>query len=119
MTLNDYYEILGLPVNSSVDEIKQAYRKKARLYHPDINPSPDAKDLFINITEAYEFLISNHDKIITDDQAYYQAMEENTGRTVPVNVPQHIPVHLTGHSEIPIYTKPPGYLTAQLSLSVL
>jgi hypothetical protein len=76
MTLNDYYEILGLPVNSSVDEIKQAYRKKARLYHPDINPSPDAKDLFINITEAYEFLISNHDKIITDDQAYYQAMED-------------------------------------------
>ena len=52
MTLTDYYELLGLPVNSSIDEIKKAYRKKARLYHPDINPEPDAKDHFISITEA-------------------------------------------------------------------
>jgi hypothetical protein len=76
MTLTDYYEILGLPINSSVDEIKKAYRKKARLYHPDINPAPDAKDHFISITEAYEFLISYHEKINTDDQAYQQAMED-------------------------------------------
>lgn len=76
MTLNDYYELLELPVNSSVEEIKKAYRKKARLYHPDINPSPEAKDLFINVTEAYEFLIANHEKIISDDQDYYQAMED-------------------------------------------
>jgi curved DNA-binding protein CbpA len=76
MTLNDYYRILDLPFNSSVDEIKKAYRKKARLYHPDINPSPDAKEMFINVTEAYEFLISNHEKIKTDDQEYHQAMED-------------------------------------------
>jgi hypothetical protein len=76
MTLTGYYEILGLPVNSSVEEIKKAYRKKARLYHPDINPSPNAKDLFISITEAYEFLIANHEKIKSDDQAYHQAMED-------------------------------------------
>jgi hypothetical protein len=76
MTLTDYYEILDIPVNSSVEEIKKAYRKKARLYHPDINPSPNAKDLFISITEAYEFLIANHEKFQTDDQAYRQAMED-------------------------------------------
>lgn len=76
MTLTDYYEILGIPVNSSIDEIKKAYRKNARLYHPDINPSPDAKDRFICITEAYEFLIANHEKIKSDDQAYQEAMEE-------------------------------------------
>jgi curved DNA-binding protein CbpA len=76
MTLTDYYEILGLPVDSSVEEIKKAYRKKARLYHPDINPSANAKDLFISITEAYEFLLTNHEKIKSDDQAYYQAMED-------------------------------------------
>jgi hypothetical protein len=76
MTLTDYYEILDLPANSSVEEIKKAYRKKARLYHPDINPSPDAKDLFINLTEAYEFLLSYREKIKADDQAYYQAMED-------------------------------------------
>jgi DnaJ-class molecular chaperone len=76
MTITDYYEILGLPVNSSIEEIKKAYRRKARLYHPDINPSPDAKDQFISITEAYEFLIANHEKIKYDDQAYQQAMED-------------------------------------------
>ncbi len=76
MTQTDYYEILGLPDNSSVEEIKKAYRKKARLYHPDINPAPDAKDLFISVTEAYEFLIANHDKLKTDEQAYQQAMED-------------------------------------------
>ena len=60
MTLTDYYEILGLQANSTLEEIKRAYRKKARLYHPDINPASDAKDHFISITEAYEFLIANH-----------------------------------------------------------
>jgi hypothetical protein len=76
MTITDYYEILSIPFNSSIDEIKKAYRRKARLYHPDINPSPDAKDHFISITEAYEFLIANHDKIKSDDQLYQQAMDD-------------------------------------------
>lgn len=76
MTITDYYKILGLSDNASVEEIKIAYRKKARLYHPDINPSPDAKDLFIGATEAYEFLISNQGKINTDDKAYRQAMDD-------------------------------------------
>ncbi len=76
MTLTDYYEILGITLNSSVDEIKKAYRKKARLFHPDINHSPDAKDKFILITEAYEFLIAYHEKISVDDKAYKQAMED-------------------------------------------
>jgi hypothetical protein len=76
MTLTEYYEILGLPVNSSIDEIKKAYRKKARLYHPDINPAPEAKDQFIIITEAYEFLMSYHDNIKSDEQLYQQAMDD-------------------------------------------
>lgn len=76
MTLTDYYEVLGIPVNSSIDEIKKAYRNKARTYHPDVNHSPDAKDLFINATEAYEFLMANHHKIETNEEAYKQAMED-------------------------------------------
>jgi hypothetical protein len=76
MTLTDYFELLGLHADSSVEEIKKAYRKKARLCHPDINPSPNARDLFIRITEAYDFLIANHEKIKTDEQAYNQAMED-------------------------------------------
>jgi hypothetical protein len=76
LTLTDYYEILGLHVNPTVEEIKKAYRKKARLYHPDINHAPDAKDKFISATEAYEFLIAYHEKIKSDDQSYQQAMED-------------------------------------------
>jgi DnaJ domain len=76
MTITDYYEILGIPASSTIEEIKKAYRKKARLYHPDINPAPDAKDHFIIITEAYEFLIANHEKIKFNEHAYQQAMED-------------------------------------------
>jgi hypothetical protein len=76
MTLSDYYNILGIPDNASFDDIKKAYRAKARLYHPDINPAPDAKDMFITVTEAYEFLIANHDKIRKNEEAYHQAMED-------------------------------------------
>lgn len=76
MNIKDYYDILGIPVNSGPEAIKKAYRKKAYLYHPDINHSPEAKDLFISATEAYEFLISNHDRIEKDKQEYEQAMED-------------------------------------------
>jgi hypothetical protein len=76
MLVSEYYENLGLPVNSSIEEIKRAYRKKARLFHPDINHSPDAKDEFIKATEAYDFLIANHGKAQPDDQDYFRIVEE-------------------------------------------
>jgi curved DNA-binding protein CbpA len=76
MLISEYYEILGLPVNSSIEEIKKAYRKKARLYHPDINHLPDAKDKFIKVTEAYDFLMANHEKGDLDDQDYFRIVEE-------------------------------------------
>jgi len=57
----NYYEILGISIESSTDEIKTAYRKLARKYHPDINKSPDAIQMFKDITEAYEIL-SNHEE---------------------------------------------------------
>lgn len=76
MTISDYYKILELSHESSVEEIKKAYRKKAREFHPDINHSPNAKDQFICITEAYEFLVTNHEKMMTDSQAFKQAMED-------------------------------------------
>lgn len=76
MLISKYYEILGLPNNSSVEEIKRAYRIKARLYHPDVNQSPDAKDLFIGVTEAYDFLMANHEKGELDDKDYFRAVED-------------------------------------------
>lgn len=53
----DYYETLGIPKGSSADEIKKAYRKLARKYHPDVNPGDKAaEDKFKEISEAYGVL---------------------------------------------------------------
>jgi curved DNA-binding protein len=50
------YETLGVSENASADEIKKAYRKLARKYHPDINKSPEAEEKFKEINAAYEIL---------------------------------------------------------------
>jgi curved DNA-binding protein len=56
MQYKDYYEILGVPKTASQDEIKQAYRKLARKYHPDVSKLADAEARFKEINEAQEVL---------------------------------------------------------------
>ena len=64
----DYYKILGLPKTATDKEIKAAYRKLARQYHPDVNPGDkSAEDKFKNVGEAYEVL-SDADKRMKYDQ---------------------------------------------------
>jgi len=52
----DYYKTLGVPKGASTDDIKKAYRKLARQYHPDVNKKPDAEKRFKEINEAHEVL---------------------------------------------------------------
>lgn len=61
MSERDYYEILGVSRNASEDEIKSAFRKLARQYHPDVSKAPDAEEKFKEINEAYGVL-SDADK---------------------------------------------------------
>lgn len=56
MDFKDYYELLGVSEDSDSKDIKTAYRKLARKYHPDMNPDPGAEDKFKEVAEAYEVL---------------------------------------------------------------
>lgn len=56
MEYKDYYKILGVPRSATADEIKRAYRKLARQYHPDKNKAASAEERFKEINEAHEVL---------------------------------------------------------------
>jgi curved DNA-binding protein len=56
MEFRDYYARLGLEKNATQDDIKRAYRKLARKYHPDVSKEPDAEVQFKEVAEAYEVL---------------------------------------------------------------
>ncbi|KMJ60185.1 molecular chaperone DnaJ [Bacillus sp. LL01] len=73
MSKRDYYEVLGVSKSASKEEIKKAYRKLSKQYHPDINKEADAADKFKEIKEAYE--------ILSDDQK--KAHYDQFGHTDP------------------------------------
>ena len=75
----DYYESLGLQKGASEDEIKRAYRKLAKQYHPDLHPGDKiAEEKFKEIGEAYEVL-SDPDKRAKYDQYGHAAFDPNAG----------------------------------------
>src|SRR3954451_11798388 len=62
----DYYGVLGLPHGASDSDIKRAYRRMARDLHPDVNPDPEAKERFQEVTRAYEALTDPEKRRIVD-----------------------------------------------------
>lgn len=80
MSKRDYYEVLGINKSAADDEVKKAFRKLARKYHPDVNRDnpKDAEEKFKEINEAYEVL-SSPDRRAQYDQCGHTAFEGNQG----------------------------------------
>lgn len=78
MAKRDYYEVLGVTKSSTDAEIKKAYRKLSKQYHPDINKEPDAEDKFKEISEAYEIL-SDPQRKAAYDQYGHAGTDPNYG----------------------------------------
>ena len=72
MEYRDYYAIMGLPRTASADEVKRAYRKLARKYHPDVSKEPDAEARFKEVGEAYEVLKDPEKRAAYDQLGSYQ-----------------------------------------------
>src|SRR6186713_2215174 len=76
MKYKDYYAILGVRRDASVDDIKTAYRRLARKYHPDVSKEKDAEEKFKEMSEAYETLKDPEKRAAYDQLGSHRPGEE-------------------------------------------
>lgn len=82
--MSDYYSILGLTKQATDIEIKSAFRRLAKIYHPDKNPNnPNAKHLFENILKAYNVLINPHTRKRYDNNISFPSTQTKTSTQQP------------------------------------
>src|SRR5881227_3392473 len=71
-TKKDYYETLGVARGADTEDIRKAYRKLARKYHPDLNPGDkSAEERFRNVQEAYDILSDAKKRQMYDQYGFY------------------------------------------------
>lgn len=106
-SVKDYYAILGVPSTASLDEIRLAYRRQARTYHPDLSLEPNAEERFKEINEAYEILADSEKRrsydyfvggVTQEDsaQAGETARDEPVSRPIPHVTPTPTPSVASG-----------------------
>ena len=93
MAKEDFYKILGVKKDAKPDEIKKAYRRLARKYHPDVNPGDkSAEDRFKQMSEAFDVLSDPKKRKVYDRFGQYShnlanAAEAGAGATYPRGAP--------------------------------
>jgi tetratricopeptide (TPR) repeat protein len=65
MNLRDCYRLLELPPKATIADVKAAYRRLARRYHPDVSPDPESQERFIRVTAAYRQIMDQWDPATT------------------------------------------------------
>tara|TARA_B110000208_G_scaffold191674_1_gene259499 strand:- start:526 stop:1341 length:816 start_codon:yes stop_codon:yes gene_type:complete len=80
--MKKYYDILGIDKTANLSEIKNAYRKLAVKYHPDKNSEMNASEMFIEITEAYNYLIENHNNNFKENFLKEFLNKENFNKSI-------------------------------------
>jgi hypothetical protein len=109
-----YYRVLNLPPNSDDEEIKRAYRKLAKIYHPDKSGDSATETKFIRVNQAYEILMRRHDYIRAAIKKHQQRRKKrpNAGRRPP-NGPKE---RAKGYAEMRFeeFEKSPIYRTAKV-----
>lgn len=83
MAYQDYYAALGVDRQATADQIKRAYRKLARQYHPDVNKDPGAEERFKQINEAYEVLSDPEKRSVYDQYGTTTPPEAGGWREAP------------------------------------
>ena len=96
-TKTDYYDLLGVRRKSSAKEIRQAYRKLARKYHPDLNPGDkSAEEKFKQLQEAYDVLSDSKKRATYDQYGFYADNMPPPGAAPPGAGPGGFPVDFGG-----------------------
>lgn len=89
MAYKDYYQVLGIPRTASEDDVKQAYRKLARKYHPDVSKEKDAEQRFKDLNEAHDVLKDEKKRALYDQ--YGEAWKAAAEGRAPSPGAEHAP----------------------------